>query len=129
MQGYENYYRMTDRVSRTEALEQLSRSHLLYLAAYGDFKGIPSSKIFEYIALERPVLLCPSDGDLMEKTLTDTGQALALNSKQEVVNALNRLYKSFLDGDVERFRVSGKNIEKYSRRHAAHRLAGMLDSI
>lgn len=79
------YVRVTARVPRAEALDLLQRSQVVLATAYGQMKGIPSSKLYEYLALAKPILLCPSDGDVMEELATDAGLGFVANSVDEGV--------------------------------------------
>lgn len=90
------YVEVTDRVTRGQALIELQKSHALLSVAYGNMKGIPSSKIYEYLALRKPVLLCPSDHDIMEKMIRETGLGFVANSPSQclaAVNEIRALYK------------------------------------
>lgn len=95
----------------------LQKSHVFLGIAYGKMKGIPSSKLYEYIALGKPVLLCPTDQDLMEEILTESGLGFfAMNSSdgKELLLELQNLYR-----EVEQLSKmkanSRRTILRYSR--------------
>lgn len=77
------FVEITQRFPRQEALKILSRGHAFLGVAYGNMKGIPSSKLYEYLALGKPVLLCPTDGDVMEEILRKSGLGFFCKSAQE----------------------------------------------
>ncbi|WP_332910207.1 glycosyltransferase [Algoriphagus boritolerans] len=116
---------ITDRYPRSQALEMLQKSHVFLGIAYGKMKGIPSSKLYEYIALGKPVLLCPTDQDLMEEILTESGLGFfAMNSSdgKELLLELQNLYR-----EVEQLSKmkanSRRTILRYSRFEQLKKLA------
>jgi glycosyltransferase involved in cell wall biosynthesis len=92
------FVEVTERFSRPEAIERLQKAHVLLGIAYGAMKGIPSSKLYEYLALGKPVMLCPTDGDVMEEILNESGLGyFCKDSKEgaEVMLQLMELYNDF----------------------------------
>ncbi|WP_111322551.1 glycosyltransferase [Algoriphagus chordae] len=110
------YVKVTDRLPRKEALVELQKAHAFLAMAYGSMKGIPSSKLYEYMALGKPVVLCPSDADIMEKMLTEAGLGFAANSAEECfeqIQNIRALYQK--DQILELKEYSKQKIAKYSR--------------
>jgi glycosyltransferase involved in cell wall biosynthesis len=122
------YVEVTDRYPRSEAIEKLQQAHLLLGIAYGTMKGIPSSKLYEYLALGKPVLLCPTDGDVMEEILKESGLGYFCkdsNKGAELVLQIMELYKDSqtLQKQKEQAR---ELILPYSRFHQLKHLAENL---
>lgn len=90
--GYEEFFKFTTRIPKQEAIALQAASHLLLICAHENLKGIPGSKLYEYIALRKPVLVYPSDGDIIEETLSKTQQGIFCNSKDEMQLALQKYY-------------------------------------
>jgi len=110
------YVEYTERLRRDDALIYLSRCHLLLGIAYGDMKGIPSSKLYEYLALKKPVLLCPTDNDIMQNILQDAGVGFFANEPQMCLSIINEIKLKYDSGEILLFQNEiERKIEKYSR--------------
>ncbi|HSF55749.1 MAG TPA: glycosyltransferase [Algoriphagus sp.] len=120
---------VTDRFPRNQALEMLQKAHVLLGMAYGDMKGIPSSKLYEYVALGKPVLLCPTDGDVMEAILKETGLGFFADNIFQSGTIIRELQDSYMR---EKFRCqfkerSREKVKGYSRFHQLEKLAQYLE--
>ena len=98
LKGYETHFTVTPRLSKNEALRMQQKAHALLAIAYEGKKGIPGSKLYDYIQTKKPVILFPTDGDILESTLSATGQALICSGPEEVRAMLNTLYTRFSEG-------------------------------
>jgi glycosyltransferase involved in cell wall biosynthesis len=122
------YIEVTERLPREEALNFLLKSHVMLGMAYGDMKGIPSSKLYEYIALRKPVLLCPNDHDIMEETLLDTGLGFYADNAADCLREINRIRAMYLNGTIDQIRRdSAQKILKYSRFEQMTKISQILD--
>ncbi len=107
---------ITNRFPRQQALDILIKCHAFLGIAYGEMKGIPSSKLYEYMGLLKPVLLCASDHDLMESMLSDSGLGFFADSSEEAIVKINQIRDLYTDGSIEQFRnKSALQIMKYNR--------------
>ena len=130
MKGFEAYMVFTPRVPKEEAIELQSRSHLLLASAYGQIKGVPGSKLYEYIALNKKVLLCPSDADMLEKTLLETQQLLLGNTPNEILNHLQHYYRLFIENDAcWQAPDTRTNIEPFTRAYQTRVLIQALNEL
>ncbi len=88
---------VTQRIPRQEAIDVLLQSHAFLGIAYGEMKGIPSSKLYEYVALRKPVLLCPTDQDVMENILTETGLGFFCKNPSEGAEQVRQMMNLYKD--------------------------------
>lgn len=130
MAGYEQYLEFTERIPKADAIRCQAQAHLLLASAYSNAKGIPGSKLYDYIALNKKVLLCPTDHDILEQTLTNTGQLLACATSHDIVQHLQHYYTLF---EQQQFpNPTGKENEKiiqYSREHQTNVLIDALNNL
>jgi glycosyltransferase involved in cell wall biosynthesis len=130
MNGYEPYYTITSRISKKEALELQLKSHLLLAVSYGDKKGIPSSKLYDYIATKKRVLICPSDSDVIEDTLSLTKQGIVCNSPGEILHQLNALYYLFTKNELnDSISIPPHVYNKFSREFQTNNLIIGLNTL
>jgi glycosyltransferase involved in cell wall biosynthesis len=126
LKGYEDCYLITDRLPRVEVLEIQLKSHVMLMFPHTGIKGIPSSKLYEYLGLNKFILICPSDDDILEQTIQETGNGIICRSVEEV--------KSFIiDAATNTHKLSSqldfnKNMI-YSRENQTKALAAILNKI
>lgn len=118
---------VTTRLPRIEALKWLQQAHALLGISYGTLKGIPSSKLYEYIGLKKPVLLCPTDNDVMERMLKEVGLGFFAKDPMSCYHEIEKI-RNLYEGDPNHaFTAQVQNkIFKYSRGHQLKKLADIL---
>jgi len=129
MEGYSEYMEIMDRIPKNKVVEIEKRSHLLLMISYSDLKGIPSSKMYEYISFKKPILVCPSDGDIIESTLKKTGLGYIANTSDEAYELLNKFYLDYSKGRKIPVTPNSEEIETLSRKNQTKKLAKILNSI
>lgn len=106
---------ITDRMPRRQALEASARASVLFYPGWVGYRGIYSGKIFEYLGLRRPILLAPSDGDVLEALLRETGAGYVCHTAAEVCQVLLDLYSRHQAGTRIPYAANEQAIEGYSR--------------
>lgn len=129
IKGYEQFFDFTVRVPKGQAIEIQARSHWLLACSYGDFKGIPGSKLYEYVALKKPVIVFPTDQDVIEQTLTETGQGLICSTESEFLEYLNKFYHLYEAGYQQDLVFDETAILKYSREAQTNMLIQALNKL
>jgi len=128
IKGYEEYVSYTERVDKATAISIQNKATALLLCSHKNIKGTPGSKLYEYIALQKPVLVCPSDGEIVEETLTETGQGLFANNEEECAAKLEILYKNYSNNE-EVIDINMPAVKKYSRYENAKKLSKLLNEL
>ena len=129
MQGYEDTVLLTERISRDEVLEMQARAHLLLMVSHIGIKGIPSSKIYEYLGLGRPVLVCPGDEDILDETFTQYNLGFIANTPIETFDLLNTQFHKYLDGTYETLQADTNFTAQFARSTQAKVLANLLNNV
>lgn len=122
------FVEITGWLDRKEVIEIIFKSQILLLVPAENIKGVPASKIYEYIASNRPILLCPNDYDVMESTIKEFNKSVICNSSKEIVAQLNYLWenKSLLG---ESKNIFNQGALKYSREQQAKELVNLLKEL
>ncbi|MEO1050657.1 MAG: hypothetical protein AAFX87_08515 [Bacteroidota bacterium] len=128
IKDFESCFTITERIPQAEVIEMQQRSQLVLMVPHAGIKGIPSSKLFEYIGLQKSILLIPSDEDIIEDILSDCGLGYICNTTDELVDCLTRLMDDFYEG-VDISKKPTQNLKNYSRFEQTKKLAQILDSI
>lgn len=129
LQGYEDVVWMSPRIPRSEVLTMQAKSHLLLMVSHRDAKGIPSSKIYEYLGLGKPVLICPGDGDVLDETFGPYDLGFIANNPKEALEVLEQHFSAFME---KRHAVEHANLSyalKFTREEQTIVLAKILDNI
>jgi glycosyltransferase involved in cell wall biosynthesis len=120
---------ITSRISKKEILEIQARSHVLLLPSMGNLKGNIQSKLFDYISLHKRVLLYPSDNDILEEILIETGLGIIPRSKEELYEELKKLLDEYIEKGSIIAHPNVEAIERYSRYEQSKKLGGILNTL
>lgn len=127
LEGYEEYYKITGRISKREVIEIQKKSHLLLMVGHKGIKGTPSSKIFEYFACRKPILLCPSDGDVLQELISKTQTGSYTNTINETVDFLSNCIDNHLAGKKTELSLNIEKIKEFSRETQTGQLSDLLN--
>jgi hypothetical protein len=129
MKGYEHTLHITERIPRAQVFDIQNQSHAFLMVAHQGIKGIPSSKLYEYLCFKKPVLLCPNDNDIIEETVNDTGTGVVCNTESEVYNSLSRMAEDLIGKGKVQCPVKEERVMSYSRNNQAKVLAEILNGL
>jgi glycosyltransferase involved in cell wall biosynthesis len=123
--GYQSHHRALE-------LQRDSEANLLLLPdAGGRGKVVPSGKIFEYLAAERPILAAvPTDGAAAKLVReTGAGVVVAPDDEQAIREALLGLHARWRGGHLQDGYLSDDERKRLSRRTRVEELAELLWSL
>ncbi len=121
------------RVSRSKSLSFSSRADAFLLLTHTDnsnnsIRGIPSSKLYEFISSRKNVLVCPSDNDIVAEKLKETTQGIFCNSGLELSDAICKLFLIKANqGCLPLVNIPEDIYYKNTREYQAGKLAAVLD--
>lgn len=127
MKGYEDVVSLSERISRETVLEQQAKAHLLLMVSHKGAKGIPSSKIYEYLGIGRPVLVCPGDDDILDETFSAYNQGHIANTSEEAYQTLQNAFDTYLQGKYSELKADRSYTTKFARSRQAGVLANLLN--
>jgi len=120
----------TGYLSHEEAIAEMSRSTALLLYV-PEASQAPSGKIFEYLAVERPVVCVTHPDNLAARLIRDwkAGEVAAPHDDEGIATALLSMYERWEAGELHASADARQRVlAGYSRRELARRLGGVLDS-
>jgi glycosyltransferase involved in cell wall biosynthesis len=120
---------LIEHLPHRKGLVELSKSQVLLLPLNNapNVKGILTGKMFEYIALQRPILaLGPTDADFA-KILNETNSGVSLNFDdiQGIKKVLQNYFRLFKENKLG---VESNSFEKYSRKNLASQFVKLIQS-
>ena len=108
------------KVPKEKCLELQAQCHFGIMCSYGA-KGIPASKLYEFLGLRQLVYSYPSDNDVVEETLQEAGLGYCYSDYNSAVEGAIELIKIFKqDGEIK----GDPNIQyinQFSRRNLANK--------
>ena len=113
----------------TAVREQMGASVLLLpLREEPEYRATLPGKLFEYLGARRPILgIGQTDGAMARVVAqTRTGEVFDWPDEEGLRSAVDRLWERFRHGETG---VAAENIEAYSRRSTARRMAALLNDL
>jgi len=129
LKGYEEYFEITDRLNKKEALEIMAKAHVFVMFSHKNIIGVTSSKIFDYLALRKPIILCPSDNEVLEDIVSSTKSGYICNTSEQACDTLTKFYNEFKETGNIVHNPDTESIKMYLRRNQTLKLANVLDNI
>jgi len=116
-----------ERIQKLEADKYMLNSDVLIYSGWKMYSGIFSSKIFEYLASRKNIIIAPSDNDVIDELLKQTKSGVSLNTENEVREQLNLLYNEWLNNGFSTYVGIEKEIEKYSASKQVSKLIKFIE--
>lgn len=82
-------------------------------------KGVMTTKFFESLAVEKPVLCVRSDESYLEAALSESGGGIAARTVGDVCDFLTQQYKEWKENGYTQSRIDKSVLNKYSRKEQA----------
>jgi len=119
-------------VYKDKLLFEMNNSSILVVLCNAEnvqnFSGIMTTKFFEYIGVNRPVLCTPNNNDELAETINAIGCGLVSSDVEEVENFILEKYAEWQKNGFTKGTVSEENREKFSRKNGAEFLEKLLIS-
>lgn len=97
-------------------------------SAHGPF-GIMTTKLFEAIGTQKPVLCVRSDEDCLERCISESGIGVAARTADEAERFLLEQFGQWKEKGFTRAAVTPQAMELYSRRNQTGQFAELLDRL
>jgi glycosyltransferase involved in cell wall biosynthesis len=117
------YIITTQRMPKNLLIRELKKSHLLLLLASNSVDG-SCAKVYEYLPLNRKILLIKNDKGILEKIIDNCNAGYKCSSKREITDVLNIIYDEFCrTGDISQQTI---NFESYTRKVQTSLMANLI---
>lgn len=113
-------FQTTDRLSHQEVMIELVKCQVLLLLTNPKITTLPA-KVFDYLALKRPILNLRNDQSIILDILTKAQASRPVNTVQEASDFLILVSKGEIDTNYQ--------AEQFSREARTEELAGLFDQI
>ena len=129
IKGFENHFHIIHRMSKEELQQYYSKSDVLILTGFENIKGWYPVKLFDYYQKNIPILLCPSDKDVMEEFIIETNAGYIANSQEECEIIINEFIELKKQHRPIRKVINKEMGNHYSREYQTKLLAEMIHNI
>ena len=128
LKGYENYYKTSLRIPKSEILKIEKESHLLLHVAWKGHAGIIASKMYEYIGSGSKIIVAPGDGGSIDEIVKTSRSGFIFDDVNSVYAFLCNEYDKFLQNeDVSQ--MDNKLRMQFSRESQAIKLGLILNKV
>ena len=132
--GILDFVDIFDTVQSTEIPEILNSSSVLLLLANKSTnekspKGIMGTKLFEYLAVEKPVLCVRNDEACLEETINNACAGLAASTLEETENFLLEKYAEWQQNGYTHQCVDHEFIQQFSRKRQAKQFVELFEGL
>jgi hypothetical protein len=117
------YLQTTLRMPYQVVIRKLRNAHV-FLLLTDEGRDWLNAKVFDYIALKRPILLVKNDKGILEKILDETQSGFKASSAEEVAAQLEKLYREYFLNKKNDFMPVKTDF--YTRRKQAEIFADLL---
>ena len=123
-----SFVNIMPRISKKEVIEaQLSADVLLFFAHKEVAKENYPSKIFEYFACHKPIMLYPSDQSVIADIISETNTGIHFETKEIAIKFLLDSYGLFKKGKSIEYNPRLEAIQNYTRENQTKVLSHILD--
>ncbi len=121
-----DYTNITDRVELPILYDYMYEASMFLHLKYANRDKIITSKQYDYLALQKPILLPQSDNGDIEESILQNNAGYVCNSKEDLLMRLNIEYKKYLNKEDIRIYRDEKFINSISRNTSSKKLLDLL---
>ncbi|MCS6980800.1 MAG: glycosyltransferase [Flavobacteriales bacterium] len=119
--------RITPRLPRHQSVRLIQKAHLLLFLASDSVDG-SAVKIYDYMAVQRPVIVFRNDYGTIEKLIRENQCGLLIEKDQNAYEQLHYYYQNWILKNYEAFRTNPINIQSYSRKNLTNKMLTLAAS-
>lgn len=118
-----------NRVSNREAAQLAIDADVILHVPWQGFKGIYTTKLFDFIASGNNILMAPGDNDVSDNLINKTQTGKIANDEEEVANCLENWFNEWKSTGRIVYHGNKQVINKYRRKQLAEQFAAYLKDI
>lgn len=115
---------ITNRIPKNELFNDYKKTNIFVHFSYSNFKGIPSSKIYDYFYFKKPILLYPTDNDIIAEMIKKSGLGIIPKDEIQLENAIKDIINS-----PNKLIPNNEYINSFSQQNQTKLLSEVFDKI
>ena len=124
-----NFINLLERIPYDKVPEILKKSTINLILTENGRKGVLTTKLFEYMAVKRPILCIPEGSSELTKMIIDTNAGVVCDNVESIIEILRKWYSEWTSSGTVKCFSDTQKINKYSRKAQAGELAGLLSMV
>jgi hypothetical protein len=124
-----NVIELTPWFDYRKSIVELNNCDLFLYFGWDGYHGIYSAKIFNYLGLRKPILLCPGDKDVLDKLIIKTRSGNVINDPISFEKLLFSFQKEKQNKGHISYFGNGVEIDKYKRSTQANKLIKIVNAL
>lgn len=125
--GNVGYIHFFNKITTAELAKELAVSNINLLLS-AKYVNTLASKVFDYMAVRKPILLVENDFGILAEILRECNAGQAIENSDELANVLMKHYNDFMQNEGRHVWVNSDNVQKYSRRAQAKVFVSLLNT-
>ena len=127
----ENFIDCYNRISSSLIPDILQGASVLLLLTnkHAGSRGIMTTKYFEYLAVEKPILCVRNDEDCLEKSIKETQSGIAADNVEQVENFILEKYMEWKQNGYTHQKVNQQIVQQFSRKEQAKQFVSIFESV
>lgn len=125
----EPYSYISPKMAIEKIYDELYCATMFFHLKYGNRKEIITTKQYEYLAFQKPILLPITDDGDLANSIIDNKAGFVCNTKQEVIDTLKSSYDGFLNKEYFKVERTAQELYAYSRQSQEDKLAKLIATL
>ena len=113
-------------LEKEEMLNEAVTSDALLICGIPDRKGTYTAKFFDYLALQKNIILCPSDNDVLQSEINRLNLGWILNDQSEINEWISLINRYMEENKRPVYSGNQEEIEKFKYEAQVNKLANIL---
>lgn len=118
---------LTKKLPKEILLKKAAKCHALLICGIPERRGTYTAKFMDYLALNKPIILAPSDHDVLERAVTDTSTGPITNDANGLSEILANYYSEWERTGKVDFEPNLEAVEEYKSSNQVKRLVSFID--
>jgi glycosyltransferase involved in cell wall biosynthesis len=130
--GLESYVSLYGRLPKSEIIHKQRESQLLLLLAVEGRQrlGCYTSKLYSYLAAQRPILVCGGvENDVLDVLIKNTSAGFYCKDRRAIADVLRSAYGEFKSTGAVRYKASKDAWQRYTYQNMTSRFVDQLNSL
>ncbi|MCJ0741732.1 glycosyltransferase family protein [Pedobacter montanisoli] len=127
--GLENYTSILAKMPIEKAYDELYDSSMFFHLKYGNRKEVITTKQYEYLAFQKPILLPVSDDGDIAESIKKYNAGYICNHKKEIIEVLHISFKNHLEGKPLKINHTAEELYELSRQSQEEKLVNLMNEL
>ena len=123
------YIEITPKVPIEKAYEQMYNASMFFHLKYGDRRGVITTKQYDYLAFQKPILLPVDDNGDLAESIKKYKAGFICNNEEEIMEVLNNAFEKHFSGKPSRIERTAEELHELSRKGQEEKLVKLIQNL